>query len=192
MLRVTIARPALAVAVALAAAALSGCGNLTAGGFGEAHVVASGDAPDPAGSPQPISGGPLAAEGEEGEGEEAEGELEMSFRLYLRDADGSEVPLSANELHADLDLSGEVEAGREAHRPAGHGGRDRRGAARPQRRHVAGPGERPAQSALSTAIGSVADARRAGSQLAITATRTSRVTTLAYTVGSVGSTWERS
>jgi hypothetical protein len=112
------------VALAAATVTLAGCGNLTAGGFGEARVTVSGDAPDPVLAPSvPVggnawaapasgtsagsSGGPALSDHDE---IDPEGELRLKFRLYLRRVDGTEVSLSPDELQAEMDLSGEVEA----------------------------------------------------------------------------------
>jgi hypothetical protein len=89
---------------------LSGCGNLTAGGFGEAHVVASGDAADfQAAASYALLAGPSRADHEGGE-VDAEGEIELRFRLFLGRADGSELELTNGGMQVELDLGGDVEA----------------------------------------------------------------------------------
>ena len=101
----------------LTAALLAGaaCGNLTMGGFGEAVVVVSGDAPDtlvstpnalvpqvariraePAGGWEPASG----------EDDEPEGQLEAEMRLFLISEGGARVSLSDDELEVRVDLQG--------------------------------------------------------------------------------------
>ena len=93
---------------------LSGCGNLTAGGFGEARVVANGDAPDasvPAASI--LAAAPLRTAHDTTDGDDEvdpEGSLRMRFRLYLESDGGVLVGLSRDELQAELDLEGTVEA----------------------------------------------------------------------------------
>ena len=89
---------------------LSGCGNLTAGGFGEAEVYASGDAdesPTPA-PPTPSSDAPQGAPGPLGAGAGmVEGTLEATLALALIDEDGSVVSLSgASASVAQLELDG--------------------------------------------------------------------------------------
>jgi hypothetical protein len=104
------------LAVALAIAPL-GCGNLTAGGVGEARVTVSGDAPDVVPqaaavvNPRPpaaTAGGvqPMAIQGRV-EGEESpEGEIEADFRLYLVAGGGAEVALSDDKIEVRMDLEG--------------------------------------------------------------------------------------
>jgi len=91
--------------------AVSGCGNLTAGGFGEAHVVASGDAADfQAVSSYALLAGPFRTDHEGEEEVDAEGEIELEFRLFLGRADGSELELTNGGMQVELDLGGDVEA----------------------------------------------------------------------------------
>jgi hypothetical protein len=88
------------------------CGNLTAGGFGEAVVVVSADSPDThmatraaalvpsfarEGTP---SGAPARSD------DRPEGELEATLLLYLVREDGTLVSLSDDELEVSVDLEG--------------------------------------------------------------------------------------
>ncbi|MEX2467427.1 MAG: hypothetical protein WD995_10985 [Gemmatimonadota bacterium] len=99
----------------LAAFVASGCGNLTAGGFGEARVAVSGDAPDPVAASAPTLGasvidGPARSDHEEDDEVDPEGALDLEFRLFLGRADGTEVDLTdGNDVEAELDLEGDVE-----------------------------------------------------------------------------------
>lgn len=95
---------------------LAGCGNLTAGGIGEARVVVSGDAPD--GEPQAASAPdtrqsdrtsaqpPSAAPAMQEEDDRPEGELEADFRLYLVAQDGRLVELGDDDIEVRVDLEG--------------------------------------------------------------------------------------
>lgn len=92
---------------------LAGCGNLTAGGFGEAKVVVNGDAPDDAvqtGEPLSV---PARTDHEQQEDEddiEPEGDIELLFRVYLESPSGASLELSDNELEVELELDGSIEA----------------------------------------------------------------------------------
>ena len=95
----------------LGLAMFQACGNLTAGGFGEARVVANGDAPDPvSAAAATVLAAPLASD-HEGEDDdlEPEGELELRFRLYLETDAGAPIELSDTELDVSLDLQGTLE-----------------------------------------------------------------------------------
>lgn len=89
---------------------IQACGNLTAGGFGEARVVANGDAPDPVPSPAAtILAAPLRSDHDDDVN--PEGELELSFRLYLESDGGRPIELSnGDDLEVSLDLQGTLEA----------------------------------------------------------------------------------
>lgn len=104
-------------------ATLAGCGNLTAGGIGEASVSMSGDAPDdPAPAPQPAivsSTAPAGSDGASGGwtlagsslagpmlAEEAEGQLEADLTVYLVSADGEPTAVTDGEVEVRLDLDG--------------------------------------------------------------------------------------
>ncbi len=92
---------------------LSGCGNLTAGGFGEAKVVANGDAPDTAVQTAEALRAPARTDHEGDEGEEdidPDGEIELDFRLYLESPTGASLELSDRELQVELELDGSIEA----------------------------------------------------------------------------------
>jgi hypothetical protein len=88
---------------------LAACGNLTAGGFGEAQVYGSGDAdesPAPVPPPAPApsyagAAGPLPA----GAGL-VEGSLQARLDLALIDDDGSVIALTSGVIDAQLDLDG--------------------------------------------------------------------------------------
>ena len=96
--------------MALGAPLLAGCGNLTVGGFGEATVVVSGDAPDPAPSSPLAVLLPAWADPALSDHDDApEGELQLEFLLFLEGADGSEVSLSDDELEVQADLEGTLE-----------------------------------------------------------------------------------
>ncbi len=92
---------------------LAGCGNLTAGGFGEAKVVANGDAPETAvQTAEPLSG-PARTDHEGQEGEEdidPEGDIELEFRLYLESPTGASLELSDRDLQIELELGGSIES----------------------------------------------------------------------------------
>lgn len=93
--------------------ALAGCGNLTAGGIGEASVAMSGDAPDDASSPQmavvsdPTSesldllGGALADSDDN-----PEGEVEAELSVFLVAEDGTAIPLTDGDVRVRVDLKG--------------------------------------------------------------------------------------
>jgi hypothetical protein len=104
----------------LLALAMAACGNLTAGGFGEAVVVVSGDSPEAFASAYADSSGilpsaavldapstsaldgPARAEGDE----PPEGQIEAELLLYLVSESGAEVSLTDNELELSVDLGG--------------------------------------------------------------------------------------
>ena len=94
----------------LAISAISGCGNLTAGGFtAEATVIVSGDAASPAASPQ----GPLVAPALVGPAPTShdvgpEGEVEVEFLAYLITESGAALQLG-EEIRVRVDLRGENE-----------------------------------------------------------------------------------
>jgi hypothetical protein len=92
-------------------ALLAGCGNLTAGGFGEAEVTASGNAesePAPTGParaamPHGSTVGPQPV----GVAGALDGTLEVELTLFLDAADGSAVALhSGGAVLTELDLAG--------------------------------------------------------------------------------------
>lgn len=115
----TVARPGALRTLCLLTAAIvsSGCGNLTMGGFGDATVVVSGDAPDAAAAlaaaptqatPTPggsLPGGLLPTSGEE----QPEGEVQVTFMLYLVAESGAELQLG-EEIEVRVDLQGVSEA----------------------------------------------------------------------------------
>lgn len=121
------ARFALALLFGVATVA---CGSLTAGGFGEATVVMSGDAPDqtpqaasaspqPAivgsdesagGSPSPVTSAtsaigddPLTTSHDD---DDPEGQLEADLTVYLVSAAGDVVAVTDGEVEVRLDLDG--------------------------------------------------------------------------------------
>ena len=92
---------------------LAGCGNLTAGGFGEAKVVANGDAPETLVQTAEALAVPSRTSHEEQAGEEdidPDGEIELAFRLYLESPTGASLDLSDRELDVELELDGSIEA----------------------------------------------------------------------------------
>ena len=90
-------------------AVFQACGNLTAGGFGEARVVANGDAPDPVTTAATVLAAPLRSDHDEDDDVDPEGELELSFRIYLESDGGAPIELSDTELDVSLDLQGTLE-----------------------------------------------------------------------------------
>lgn len=102
------------------AVAVAGCGNLTAGGFGEAVVVVSADAPAsitaveaalssrirsvsvPAHQSGLAAGAPERHDGHE----HPEGELQVEFMVYLVSSIGAEVALSEEPVQVEVDLEG--------------------------------------------------------------------------------------
>jgi hypothetical protein len=95
------------------------CGNLTAGGIGEAVVVVSGDSPEALAAavvtgvpssvlafPQPAalaSGGPAASDHDD---DQPEGQLEAEMLLFLVAEGGELIPLSDDEVEVSVDLEG--------------------------------------------------------------------------------------
>jgi len=91
-----------------AALLLAGCGNLTAGGVGEATVFVTGDAPGALAAAAPASTlGPRspAASGDD----EPEGELEMEFLLHLVTDEGEAVPLTDQAARLRVEFPGPQE-----------------------------------------------------------------------------------
>lgn len=101
-------------------AVLTACGNLTAGGIGEATVVMSGDAPDESTAPQSaIVSQPAKTQSWEPAGtdlgtsdpaptdhDDAEGQLEADLTVYLVSAEGELTPVTDGEVEVRLDLDG--------------------------------------------------------------------------------------
>lgn len=102
------------LSLAATVSVLAGCGNLTAGGFGEARVVVSGDAPDTVPltsmSAPLLTLAPARADDDDDDVDDPEGEIEVDFRLYLERQDGGSYPLSDDDLEVELDLDGDIEA----------------------------------------------------------------------------------
>jgi len=94
------------------------CGNLTAGGFGEATVAVSGDQPEAAAAPQPAPGmepqDSLAASpsgpSQSSDENDPEGEVEVEFRLFLVTEAGNALALGDDQLRVRVDLQGRNEA----------------------------------------------------------------------------------
>lgn len=83
---------------------LAACGNLTAGGVGEAAVTMSGDAPDQGSSPQmAVVDGPARTDHDD---DDPEGELEADLTVLLVSADGETVTLTDGEVRVRVDLQG--------------------------------------------------------------------------------------
>lgn len=94
-------RSALALAVV---GALAACGNLTAGGIGEASVAMSGDAPDQGASPQmAVVDGPAHTDHDD---DDPEGELEADLTVFLVSAGGEAFLLTDGEVRVRVDLEG--------------------------------------------------------------------------------------
>lgn len=104
-------------------AVLTACGNLTAGGIGEATVVMSGDAPDDGAAgtapqtaivsqPMSIESWGLSSTDSTSSGpaptdhDDAEGQLEADLTVYLVSADGQLTPVTDGEVEVRLDLDG--------------------------------------------------------------------------------------
>ena len=100
-------------------AVLWGCGNLTAGGIGEASVAMSADAPDPApstalspsgdalpGVQGALLGGPTPIDHEDGLDDDPEGQLEADLTVYLVSAEGELAPVTDGEVEVRVDLDG--------------------------------------------------------------------------------------
>lgn len=99
---IALTRGALALAVV---GALAACGNLTAGGIGEASVVMSGDAPDQGASPQmAVVDGPARTDHDDDD--DPEGELEADLTVFLVSAGGEAFLLTDGEVRVRVDLEG--------------------------------------------------------------------------------------
>jgi hypothetical protein len=104
--------PWLRVGVALLLGAAGACGNLTAGGIGEAVVVVSGDADDATAASAPSAAlvdasraGDVARESGSSD-DQPEGQLEAEMLLALVNDDGALIPLSDDEVEIRVDLEG--------------------------------------------------------------------------------------
>lgn len=88
----------------LVAAALSACGNLTAGGVGEASVAMSGDAPEGGPAPQmALVSGPASTDHLD---DDPEGEVEAELAVFLVAESGALVPITDGEVRVRVDLQG--------------------------------------------------------------------------------------
>ena len=90
---------------------VAACGNLTAGGIGEAVVVVSGDAEDtpaPANSwvQSAVLDGLEDANPRRSDDDQPEGQLEAEMLLALVADDGTIIPLSDDEFEVSVDLEG--------------------------------------------------------------------------------------
>jgi hypothetical protein len=106
-------RSGVALWALVALTAAGGCGNLTAGGIGEATVVVSGDA-DPV-LQVPLQAAllpsvPAATSHEEEDDDAPEGEVEVEMELYLVSEAGDPIRLGFDEIRVRVDLGGETEA----------------------------------------------------------------------------------
>lgn len=108
----------LLLLVPFLAAAVTGCGNLTAGGFGEATVVMSGDAPDSQQTSAARTAAPALASflpsfATLGRHPPAavgiEGQLRATLRVFLEDEEGNLVALTSGDARSEVDLQGEIE-----------------------------------------------------------------------------------
>ena len=97
---------------ALFASGVAACGgNLTAGGFGEASVSVSGDAPGGGAAADLVGVTAVATDiAAASNRDDPEGELEAEFFLFLIDADGGAISLSDAPLRVEVDVEGEREA----------------------------------------------------------------------------------
>ena len=98
---------------------LWGCGNLTAGGIGEASVVMSADAPDPALTPAAVSpsadvlptvqgallGEPTPTDHEGGD-DDPDGEVEAELSAFLVASDGDLTAVTDGVVRVRVDLDG--------------------------------------------------------------------------------------
>lgn len=83
---------------------LAACGNLTAGGVGEAAVAMSGDAPDEGASPQmAVVDGPASTDHDD---DDPEGELEADLTVFLVSSGGETLTLTDGEVRVRVDLQG--------------------------------------------------------------------------------------
>jgi len=94
------------------------CGNLTAGGIGEAVVVVSGDSPEALATavrsdalPMTVAPSPAVAAlagpaTTDHEDDQPEGQLEATMLLFLVTSDGALVALSDDEVEVSVDLEG--------------------------------------------------------------------------------------
>ena len=101
-----------------ALAVLWGCGNLTAGGIGEASVAMSGDAPDPAPAPAPAQVAPsgdtppsgfqgaLLAPLPTDHDDDPDGDVEAQLSVFLLASDGDLAPLTDGIVRVRVDLDG--------------------------------------------------------------------------------------
>jgi len=95
------------------ALAASGCGNVTAGGFGEADVDVSGNeaepAPAPAASPQPafLAPSPSSSSPPAPSSHLIEGVVDVAFALFLVSEDGATLPLGPEEIRVQVDVRGD-------------------------------------------------------------------------------------
>jgi hypothetical protein len=107
----TMRRSTTGMAAGLLCVAVAACGNLTAGGIGEAVVVVSGDAQD---TPTSAASWMQSAvlDGADGPGprrsddDQPEGQLEAEMLLAVVTDDGTIVPLSDDEFEVSVDLEG--------------------------------------------------------------------------------------
>lgn len=100
----TVARSSRAGAALFVALGTWACGNLTAGGFGEAVVVVAAEEDA---RPAATLVGPLGVPARsDHDDDEPEGELEVELRVGLIDSDGSEWLLTEDVLEVEVDLEG--------------------------------------------------------------------------------------
>lgn len=116
-------RIARSLLLLLSVPTLVACGNLTAGGIGEASVAMSGDAPDETTAPQPTvvaspadeSSGPTVSAEPWGEplttdhldgDDDPEGELEAELSVFLVSAEGDLTALTGGDVRVRVDLQG--------------------------------------------------------------------------------------
>ncbi len=88
--------------------AATGCGNVTAGGLGEATVFVTGNDEPAAPAPQPSSSALQAppSPSSPDEAEEAEGTVEVEFMVFLVTDRGTQNRLGRDEIRVKVDLQG--------------------------------------------------------------------------------------
>lgn len=102
-------RAAAWLGLVAAVAVTAGCGNLTAGGFGEVGVSMSGDAPEGSNNAPLMAAYSASAPQSSSQRDDPEGEIEAEFTLALVTQDGGSVSLTSQPVRLELDVEGDVE-----------------------------------------------------------------------------------
>jgi hypothetical protein len=97
----------IALGTALAAVALSGCGNVTVGGYTNVNVAMTGNSTTPA--PTVLAASYSRLEAPLQADSAPSGQVELAFRLYLVAESGDTVRLGGGDLEASLDVEGQDE-----------------------------------------------------------------------------------